>query len=76
MGSRQSLPFPPMALVIGMLGVLLLAGGILGLTSDGEGPLAILADPTLAWFMVGIGVVLILAETVVIAMSITNRSGS
>ena len=67
----RKLPFPLWAVFVGLFGVLLIVPGALGLT--GAAPIPVLADPTVAWALIGIGGLLIAVETLVIALSIINR---
>ncbi|MEM9301308.1 MAG: hypothetical protein AAGE01_04315 [Pseudomonadota bacterium] len=67
----RKLPFPLWAVFVGFFGVLLIVPGVLGLV--GSAPIPVLADPAVAWALVGIGGLLIVVETLVIALSIVNR---
>jgi hypothetical protein len=65
------LPFPLWAVFVGFFGAVALAAGIVGLV--GAAPVPAVAEPAVAWALIGVGALLILAETLVIALSIINR---
>ena len=54
-GSERRLPVSPRWLVVDMVGAVLLAAGVLGLTGGSAGVAPALGDPQVGWTLVAVG---------------------
>jgi hypothetical protein len=70
--TRRSLPVPPQWLVADVLGALLLAAGVIGLTG-GTSFVPALADPQVAWSLVAVGTGLMAIAAVKIVAALRAR---
>jgi hypothetical protein len=70
--SRRGLPVPPQWLVADVLGALLLALGVIGLTG-GMRLVPALADPQVAWSLVAVGAGLMAIAAVKIVAALRAR---
>ena len=57
-GPARRLPFSPLWLVLDLVGMVMLAAGVLGLTDGGAQIAPQLADPRVGWALVGAGAAL------------------
>lgn len=70
---EKPMMIPPLVLVLGLLGSVLLAAGLYGLLAPEQTLLPFLSTPSLGWTLAVAGVVLLAIETGMIIAAIRRR---